>query len=77
MKPESLLVGIDVDDEMLSSYLYAYPATTYPPRTDIALWDEPMITVKSEPLPNFGLEPSLDNLKIIICDYGCCRCSVQ
>ena len=64
IKPESLLVDINIDNnlDVLSKYLESNPASTYPPRINATLWPEPMVTVRSQPLPNFGLHPSLHNI---------------
>lgn len=52
------------------SYLQAVPSATYDPFINLKLSSQPIITVKSQPLPSFGLDPSLRDLRVQLIDYG-------
>jgi serine/threonine-protein kinase SRPK3 len=56
--------------ETIASYLVDHPSTTHPPRDAPFLSPDPIITVKSEPLPNFGLRPDLSNLHVDLMDFS-------
>ena len=67
----SLGKGVDSNlDEQICDYLQANPSATYEPRVEEAISPEPIITVKSQPLPYFGLNPDLSNLHIKLGDFG-------
>ncbi|KAI9058589.1 kinase-like protein [Trametes sanguinea] len=70
VKLANFFVQIDADDAVISKYLQEHPSESYPTRYHSGLWDGPIITVKSQPLPNFGLDPSLSNLNVVIGDFG-------
>ena len=70
-----MLIDLRAGTGEIDKHLQDNPAETYPPRTAPELWSGPIITVKSQPLPNMGLNPSLDNMKISLGDYGGCTLS--
>ena len=71
VKPENILVRIDGSDDQISTYFESNPSQTYPPRIEPDLSADPIITVVSQPLPNFGLKPDASNLEICLGDFGC------
>ena len=75
VKAANLLIDLRAGTDEIDKHLQDHPAEAYPPRTAPELWSGPIITVKSQPLPNMGLNPSLDNIKISLGDYGGCTSS--
>ncbi len=72
MKTANLLVDLHACTEEIDGFLQHHPSETYPEQTAPQLWEGPIITVKSQPLPNIGLKSSLDNLKVSLGDFGGC-----
>ena len=70
VKSGNLLINLDATTEDVARYLQNHPAETYPSRSVPELWSGPIITVKSQPLPNLGLKPSLENLNVALGDFG-------
>ncbi|KAG1814958.1 kinase-like domain-containing protein [Suillus variegatus] len=70
VKPDNVLVCVDCEDEAITRLLEETPSATYEPRFEPTLSPEPIITVKSQPLPNFGLQEDPSNLKVCLIDYG-------
>ncbi|KAI0672598.1 kinase-like domain-containing protein [Trametes maxima] len=70
VKLSNLLIKIDAEYARIQSYVRAHPSENYPTRYHSDLWEGPIITVKSQPLPNFGLSPTLDNLHVCLSDFG-------
>jgi serine/threonine-protein kinase SRPK3 len=64
------MVSMNVFDATIADYLDKNPATLYEPRIEPSLSADPIITVKSQPLPDFGLNPTLNNLVVKLADYG-------
>lgn len=64
MKLDNVLVCVDYEDEAITRLLEETPSATYEPRLEPTLSPEPIITVKSQPLPNFGLREDASNLKV-------------
>ncbi|GLB44361.1 putative protein kinase domain containing protein [Lyophyllum shimeji] len=62
VKPQNVMVCMKTSDATIAEYLDENPATTYEPRFEPDLSPDPIITVRSQPLPDFGLDPSLDNI---------------
>lgn len=71
LKPDNILVSLAATGEDIERELMANPSETYEPRFDPSLPSEPIITVKSQKLPNFGLKADLSNLKIKVIDFEC------
>ncbi|KAJ6611120.1 kinase-like domain-containing protein, partial [Mycena sp. CBHHK59/15] len=65
-----LVLPPDQSAQCIEPYLQEHPAETYEPLIDTNVWPDPIITVRSQPLPDFGLDPSLQNLNITLIDYG-------
>lgn len=63
VKPDNVLICVDYEDEAITRLLEETPSATYEPRFEPILSPEPIITVKSQPLPNFGLREDASNLK--------------
>jgi hypothetical protein len=57
-------------EKAIEDFILEHPSTSYPPKTEKILSNEPIITVRSEPLPNFGLLPDLSNLHALLGDFG-------
>ena len=66
----SLEDGSEEIHEAIHTYLEKYPSATYEPRMELDLSPDPMITVKTQPLPNFQLDPNLIDIEIRLIDYG-------
>ena len=64
------MVSQNDQDAMTQAYLAQDPSSTYDVRLEPDLSPDPIVTVKTEPLPNFGLDPTLDNLDVRLIDYG-------
>jgi serine/threonine-protein kinase SRPK3 len=62
------MVKIDPNPELIEKLIKDNPSESYPPRFYPKISPDPIITVKSQPLPNFGLHTSLDNLTIKLMD---------
>jgi serine/threonine-protein kinase SRPK3 len=70
VKPDNILVSRNGQDSAIHPYLVENPSTTYDVRMEPDLSADPIITVKSQPLPNFSLDPNLSNLEVRLIDYG-------
>ncbi|KAH7903737.1 kinase-like domain-containing protein [Hygrophoropsis aurantiaca] len=70
VKPQNIMVSMNVPYATIADYLNKNPAALYEPRIEPDLSADPIITVKSQPLPDFDLDPTLDNLVIKLADYG-------
>ena len=70
LKANNLFIHLPVGTVEIVNYLRDNPSETYPPRFEPSIWDGLIITVKSQPLPNLGLLPSLENLSIRLGDFG-------
>ncbi|KAG1901461.1 kinase-like domain-containing protein [Suillus fuscotomentosus] len=70
VKPDNVLICVDYEDEAITRLLEETPSATYEPRFEPILSPEPIITVKSQPLPNFGLREDASNLKVCLIDYA-------
>ncbi|KAG7445537.1 kinase-like protein [Guyanagaster necrorhizus] len=54
----------------IQSYIETHPAETYEPLRLPGLTPEPIVTVKSQLLPDMDLRPDLSNLNIKLIDFG-------
>ncbi len=54
----------------IQTYIKNHPPETYEPLSLPRFTSQPIITVKSQPLPDIGLLPDLSNLNIKLIDYG-------
>lgn len=70
VRPQNIMVSMNVSDATIADYLDKNPATLYEPRIQPDLSLDPIIRVKSQPLPDFGLDPTLDNLVVKLADFG-------
>lgn len=70
MKSDNILVSVEHDDEAITRLLRESPSATYEPRIEPDLSPDPIITVKSQPLPPLGLRPDASNLQTCLIDYG-------
>jgi len=57
-------------DETLKAFLQEHPSESYEPHIEPSVSPDPIITVKSQPLPNFGLRDDLSNIRIKLIDFG-------
>lgn len=64
------MASMNVSDATIAGYLDENPAVLYEPRIEPDLCANPIITVKSQPLPDFGLDPTLIGLVVKLADYG-------
>ena len=63
-------MSLERADETIVDLLKSSPSETYEPRIETDLSPDPIITVKSQPLPNLGLKPDASNLNVCLIDYG-------
>ena len=56
--------------DAIERHLQLSPAEIYEPRIELDLSPDPIITVKTQCLPNFGLNPDLSNLNVRLIDFG-------
>ncbi|KAH9847999.1 kinase-like domain-containing protein [Lenzites betulinus] len=70
---DNLYVAYKGTTAQLEQFLMQNPPQTYPVQYCPRLWDGPIISPKSQPLPPVGLHPNLDNLHIVLGDYGGAR----
>ncbi|KAF8478755.1 kinase-like domain-containing protein [Gautieria morchelliformis] len=70
VKPDNTLVLIGNQDAAISQFLQENPSTNYEPRIEPDLSPDPIITVRSQPLPNFGLKEDASNLDVCLIDLG-------
>ncbi|KAL1939579.1 hypothetical protein VTO73DRAFT_9890 [Trametes versicolor] len=70
VKADNMFVKITADDSTIARYLEENPSETYPPRFHSSISEGPIVTVKSQPLPNFGVHASFENLEICLADFG-------
>jgi len=70
VKPNNILVAEKKQDDLIQSYLTQNPSATYDVRMEPDLSPDPIITVKTQPLPDFDLDPTLSNLEVRLIDYG-------
>lgn len=70
VKPDNVLVCLDYEDEAINRLLEETPSATYEPRFEPTLSPDPIITVKSQPLPYIDLRKDASNLKVCLIDYG-------
>jgi len=71
LKADNILVSLKGTATDIEHELEVNPSQTYNPRFELDLSPDPIITVKSQGLPNFGLTPTLSNLDLKIIDFGC------
>ena len=64
------MVAFTLPDALIEHHLQLSPSEIYEPRIEPDLSPDPIITVKTQPLPNFGLNPDLSNLNIRLIDFG-------
>jgi len=64
------MVSFNQVDALIERHLQLNPSEIYEPRIEPDLSPDPIITVKTQPLPNFGLNPDLSNLHIRLIDFG-------
>lgn len=70
LKLDNILVKLHASTEDIDRFLEKYPAQTYPPPLEGSTASDAILTVRSQPLLNLGLELSLSNLDVCISDYG-------
>ncbi|KAJ7725194.1 kinase-like domain-containing protein [Mycena metata] len=71
IKPDNLLVcPPDLTQESIENVLLRSPVERYKPMRVRRLSPKPIITIRSQPLPNLGLKSSLENLSIKLIDFG-------
>jgi len=64
------MVSTNVSDATITEYLDKIPAILYEPRIEPDLSANPIITVKWQLLPDFGLDSTLIGLVVKLADYG-------
>lgn len=67
---DNILLKLHASTEDIDRFLRKYPAQTYPPIPEADPSSDTVLTVRSQPLPNLGLDPSLSNLEVCVSDYG-------
>lgn len=64
---------MNTTEQEIADHLEREPSATYEPKFEPSISSDPIITVKSQPLPDFGLDPSLSDLDICLIDFGLCE----
>lgn len=64
------MVALSLADEAIESLLTDDPWSTYPPRFSSFLSKEPIVTIKSQPLLNFGVKEDGSDIHVKIADFG-------
>ena len=70
MKPDNTLICIGHNDTAITRLLQETPSATYEPRFEPDISPDPIITVKSQPLPNFGIQQDARNINVCLIDYS-------
>jgi len=70
LKPNNILVSLSQADEKIDRYIEQSPVETYEPRIIPELSSDPIITVKSQPLPAFNEHADCTDLNICVADFG-------
>jgi len=70
-------VAIGIDPQEITSYLEQHPSSTYEPKIDPSISVDPIVTAKTQPLPNFGLDASFVNIHVVLADYSQGEISVE
>ncbi|KAJ7027516.1 hypothetical protein C8F04DRAFT_913814, partial [Mycena alexandri] len=60
----------DLTQESVKNVLLRSPVERYKPMRVPSLSPDPIITIRSQPLPNIGLKSSLENFNIKLIDFG-------
>ncbi|KAI0630564.1 kinase-like protein [Trametes polyzona] len=68
--PGNVLLRLRASTSDIDQYLFLHPAETYEPMHLPMLSPQPFVTVRSQPLPLLGVDPSLCNLDVQLTDYG-------
>lgn len=69
MKPDNVLICLDQEDAAITRLLQEIPSAIYEPRIEPDVSPDPIITVKSQPLSNFGRQDT-SNFNICLIDYS-------
>ncbi|KAH7910212.1 kinase-like domain-containing protein [Hygrophoropsis aurantiaca] len=69
VKPDNVLVSVVQTDEAIRRLLEESPSASYEPRIEPELSPDPIITVKSQPLPGPNLA-DMSDLSVCLIDYG-------
>ncbi|KAG5649136.1 hypothetical protein H0H81_006020, partial [Sphagnurus paluster] len=64
------MISINASDAAIFEYLNATPVQIYTPQIEPGLSPNPIITCRTQPLPNFGLDPTLSNINVKVVDFG-------
>ena len=74
LKSDNVLVVPNCPNDVLATtidaYLREHPPSIYEPLHIPELSSKPIVTVASQPLPNFGLSRDLGNLSVKLVDFG-------
>lgn len=70
VKPQNIMVSLNVSDATMADYLNKYPATLFELRIQPDLSSDPIITVKSQRSQTLVSTPTLNNLVVKLADYG-------
>lgn len=78
VKLANILVELDTSTEEIDRFLANNPPQIYAdsPPIDPRVSPHPIPAVRSQPLPNFGLDPSYENLHVRLIDYGSGMCYI-
>ncbi|KAG8998375.1 hypothetical protein FRB94_009865 [Tulasnella sp. JGI-2019a] len=67
LKPDNMMVDLDHQETAIRKLLSDDPSRVYPTRSASS---DPILTIVSQPLPDFGLQADCSNLKIKLSDFG-------
>lgn len=67
------MVSLEKADSAIEKLLLDEPSAIYPPRVEPRVSPDPIITVVSQPVPDFGLKTDCSNIRIKLSDFGHCE----
>jgi serine/threonine-protein kinase SRPK3 len=70
LKADNISLCLGEADVAVTGYLAQHPSESYEPRIDPRVSSDPILTVKSQPLPSFSIDPTLSDIKVQLIDYG-------
>ncbi|KAH9941621.1 kinase-like domain-containing protein [Epithele typhae] len=69
VKASNLFIKLNIGHDDLKRYLHDHPSENHAPEY-AKQWVGPSVTVKTQPLPNVGLDPSVENIDVSLGDFG-------
>lgn len=66
----NIFVKIKADNLLIAEHLQRFPSAAYLTQVEPAISPDPIACIRSQPLPNFGIAPSLENVAACLGDFG-------